>query len=707
MKTGRNILLAVSCLSFCGLGACGGNVAHYYKDFESLCEDSGGEYKGNGICKCDVDCSEGVICVKGVCANKGECKGDGYVCKISDNQSIIYQCVNESLKEIRTCDVKECKQKVDDKCAVCESGSHMCKKSDTTDENVHYMCIYGEWVESNTCINDASCNKKGRCGVCKDGTKKCDAGEIKECKDGGWIARETCISGVCLNNSICSNCAIGFVECQPGVNGENAKLVRCTDGKFVPFDECASSECDSEGTGCKDVVTCTQSYKKCEVDGIVECITGQAKTIQACGEKLRCKDDQTCENCSAEYSECLDGKYIRCINDELVEDKENSNRCETECSGNEKKCMNNRSWAECTGENWSESFPCADNQICEDGTCRECNGDECPPECKDGKCEEPPGENCTSGVVSCEGNFVINCDENGKWVKKECPLGQHCRVDELKCVDNCTDGGCPEGERCDAETNECVKNSGDECDKDKIVKRCENDGDNKVGTIFTSCNGTQETREECVDGNSCNAGLTDCGVCQNGDKKCEEQAVKECTDGNWITKECGEGKKCEDGICKKSDESACHQGNFRCDNNNLQQCLNGNWITKDKCIEKICDIYNGCMEDGTACRFDGDIYCGTWYIATCKDGSVKVIESKPGIDSGVQKSINCKLDTERYVKISFVCNPSSVSSLSMVCEKMDKKSDAGNMTYCSEYFSVEDKSNVVLTFNKQKLKCTN
>ena len=197
---------------------------------------------------------------------------------------------------------------------------------------------------------------------------------------------------------------------------------------------------------------------------------------------------------------------------------------------------------------------------------------------------------CGEGLVSCYGT-CINPKENN----------DYCGADDLcskweKCTGSltCQNGKCLGNESCDDDQMQCV-------DKDDIghMERCQN----KTWNQDVDC-----------EGNSCQEDNT-CGVCKNGDIKCEDGIKKVCEKGKWKDEPCkdsdgnalscdAEGKNC----------GACNNGDVKCENDKTYTCADGTWGEETSC-KGAGDAATSCKSDKTSC-------------GECKNGEVKCVEGK-------------------------------------------------------------------------------
>lgn len=240
---------------------------------------------------------------------------------------------------------------------------------------------------------------------------------------------------------------------------------------------------------------------------------------------------------------------------------------------------------------------CMDNEICDQGFCRN---------------KEDETKECEQGEAKCatEGNYLLECDKNNKWVEKE-NCSYKCDADNKKCIDRiCIDDDI----KCDADG--------------KTLKKCTDNDWVDVKVCGYKCD-----EKDCVE-----------KVCDENESKCndEKNAQLVCINNAWTTTPCQDGcedNKCNDHICTK-DETKCSD-----DKSSILVCGANTWAVQKGCgTNEVCDEATkdcvcapgtqtctgkeGCFDLNTDRNNCGE--CGNSSLSlsadhTCQDGKVCVV----------------------------------------------------------------------------------
>ena len=294
-----------------------------------------------------------------------------------------------------------------------------------------------------------------------------------------------------------------------------------------------------------------------------------------------------------------------------------------------------------------------------------------------------PGENCEYGALSCDGDAVVVCNEQGELtVQTDCAAQQKiCKVtnDGAQCVDKPVDGKCVEGtfkcdddglnilrcdengefvvsESCDAESEQCVKDG-----EQFVCKTKTTDPDTdpeptpECHAGETTCHGdvvwTCGDDGKWIDGTDCASAEDDNKICEirdgsalcvaectDGATKCGDSGVLTCAEGAY-----SESVACDETteICKLVDNVAqcvakddpdpeptpeCHAGETTCHGDVVRTCGDdGKWIDGTDCASaeddnKICEIRDGAAQCVAECT-DGATKCGDSGVLTCAEGA--------------------------------------------------------------------------------------
>ena len=297
------------------------------------------------------------------------------------------------------------------------------------------------------------------------------------------------------------------------------------------------------------------------------------------------------------------------------------------------------------------------------------------------KCQETK---CAAGVV---------CISNGEYCadsEKKCNYGNKglitCRIDETNVQL--------------VSIKKCMPIDGNESNKndDNYEYRLfslSGDEQDKYNTMDASgaCECLDKDEEgNCIRSVSCNQDL--CGICFNGDKKCDNidnvNGIYYCENGQWRSE-----KSCVNNYsCKGNECGDCFNGDKQCiagsgnDNAYIQVCENGKWVTKDNCDTQSCDstgkLCGLCHDKNNECVNNevtkiGQLYVcreNSWISAPCSNNNSCKLENNAGL------SIECGECVDGTKK----CENTDNGSITSMCEKgVWKRSDSENENSCDAY----------------------
>ena len=237
--------------------------------------------------------------------------------------------------------------------------------------------------------------------------------------------------------------------------------------------------------------------------------------------------------------------------------------------------------------------------------------------CTNGKCNAE----CNTGEEKCENLAHYTCND-GMWeIKEYCPLG--CDDKNKTCRNAaCTD-------------NVCIM------------------PENTVGYLYNCKDGkiSENPSMTCENEASC-SGSSTCGKCKNGEKKCVNDIVHVCNNGEFVQTE----DDCGVRICIDGD-AICN------DDNKLNKCVDGQWKNTDCSLDgAFCDAsLKQCKK--IECSFGDDAKCAgrksinecgndrQWNTTSCNNDNIcvhtdsgdKCAACKPGIklcESNMLKTCN-------------------------------------------------------------------
>ena len=240
---------------------------------------------------------------------------------------------------------------------------------------------------------------------------------------------------------------------------------------------------------------------------------------------------------------------------------------------------------------------------------------------------------CDEGKVSCYGNCVNpQTDNTYCGVDERCMGGESCTLPLT-----CQGGKCLGNDTCEDDAVRCISD-------DNTIKR-------------EQCHSNHWDFLEDCDGMSCREDKT-CGVCRDGEEKCEDGVFKKCEKGDWVETPCkdvkgnsascdADGKKC----------GVCNNGDVKCENDKTYICADGAWGEETSCKGEE-DKATSCKIDKVSCGEckNGEVKCENGVVFTCSDG-VWPEEGEACKDKDDdEKPTSCKADG----KTCGVCYSSSV-----------------------------------------------
>lgn len=261
------------------------------------------------------------------------------------------------------------------------------------------------------------------------------------------------------------------------------------------------------------------------------------------------------------------------------------------CKPQTMACLSTQVGQICNDQGEWATFQCSANQECQAGACVAAGGP------------------CSPGTTQCLGSQVAQvCAKNGQWETFVCPLGQAC-LDTV----------------CAAAAGPCT-NGSTQCLSPRVGQIC-----SQQQWITFECAGDQTCRNNaCVD--------ADPHACSPNAHECVSSRIQRIclADGTgWITSDCPDGLKCENGECV----GACTPGNKSCAAHSIvRECrTDGAGYTDQPCpSDRMCDAgtcvpdpsilcsnteysYGVCQDDRTLtrCKLDGSGYEST----PCSEGT--------------------------------------------------------------------------------------
>lgn len=564
-------------------------------------------------------------CAKEICApNSGSCDADGVTLVRCDNTGLKTQALDCS-KEDGACLNGACVG------VVCKPGERKCSGGTVIE------CSWNgtELLPVDTCSPQEHCDegsKSCELDTCSAGEAVCDGNRKTVCADDGSVPQDggtdceeddkICIGGECRE-----------ILCQSDYFCENGDVYRCADqGTTVTLhDDCNTSEyCTSGMSTCQPTV-CPPNQKYCDENEALECNTEGSGTI---GEGMSCGDDI-----------CINGECVPVV-----------------CERGTSTCRDNKIYS-CSYSGTQEflTTTCAENQYCSSGSTS------CLP------------DQCVASQTSCQGNSLVACDSEGKWIpssaepcgervcsggvcKDKICSGYHCGEDGN--VHSCTSDGlysyvydvCGANEYCIDGNSSCAAQSctpGAPMCSNNSVTSCAPNGSGPIpggvscgsdyceageckpvictpgyacnGSTLTYCPypGTQLSAvATCSASQYCDANSRGCKtkVCEPNTSYCSANTVQTCDDRGAGPINAGTpctGRSCVGGVCK---DQICIPTQVRCGEGKLQTCAQNatEWIPTD------CPNGQVCNDGNTACSAPlcapGEPYCYYSFVMTCNSG---------------------------------------------------------------------------------------
>jgi hypothetical protein len=302
-------------------------------------------------------------------------------------------------------------------------------------------------------------------------------------------------------------------------------------------------------------------------------------------------------------------------------------------------------------------------------------------------CGEEP--ECTIGQRICENNVSKTCHE-GHWRSIECanaapicdetygciPIPQTCGNEQIEGTEEC-DGAALGGKTCNDMFTGLVGNLAcHECKFDtsgcyapgcaENTKRCGENG------VETCTDGQWLQTQLCGTGERCDNAKAECVpyiACETPGVSCIENILSICAGGQLFETECTNGQVCS--VSHASCEPRiCDENARRCDGSKSQICIQNGWYDTMDCAtsEMICDNSKGvcaptCTEGETSCHADYSA------VVSCQDGIQTVTECGP--------NSRCMLENGTPKCAPYVCdegieckgaNPNSTIKMLKVCE---------------------------------------
>ena len=371
---------------------------------------------------------------------------------------------------------------------------------------------------------------------------------------------------------------------------------------------------------------------------------------------------------------CQDGALPRCIDNNVMECKNNEWVLKTPCSNVQKcdpasltckdniihVCDEGQTKCDKAGNVWIPKY-CDQNAWHEREACtaeQNCDGSK-------GKCIDP---SCTTGVT-CDGNTLVVCSDAGeKTAETNCASkGMVCSESAKDCVEPSNDNSCTIGET-------TIKiNDGEQTCYGYGINSCKN------GEIsFEECENEDEI---CRDGEKSCSKLKDCKigeiVLKSYDYGCDlNKNVVQCYDGELTEKEtCEKGQVCQkvgsDYTCKTPEADSCtfngetiENGKKKCDGTVVKICNSGTMNTEKDCASEtgksVCEdgicVAKSCNNGANP---SGSQYCNEAKdkIMLCTNGEVSEVKT---CDSGQVcqpgETPECKAETtvKKYTTIKTI-----------------------------------------------------
>lgn len=349
--------------------------------------------------------------------------------------------------------------------------------------------------------------------ICTPDTRKCstDANAVMICRGGALYEIEkactdeqTCENGACVNKA----CEDGSFRCF------NNNVQLCRNNSFTDYSICTAPQVCSEVTRkCEIPAECEGNAKKCQNGDVYICSDSHWISHQACPNGLacnsatfECEETAVCNNGDLKCSDnqlkiCQNAKWMllqECTESQFCDSTARACKART-CMDGELICAETEgrySIQKCQNNTYVQQTPCQSGEIC--------TTDSGSPKCVVNQC---------STLYKCDNNALYRCANNDLTLVKSCPAGTTCDVHSADCIVNCGNKVLDVDEECDG-----------------ILFRegltCSSKVSNSIGDL------------KCT--KDCNLDISGCSQsCTEGAAVCENNQLKKCTGGKWITTDCG------------------------------------------------------------------------------------------------------------------------------------------------------------------------
>lgn len=186
---------------------------------------------------------------------------------------------------------------------------------------------------------------------------------------------------------------------------------------------------------------------------------------------------------------------------------------------------------------------------------------------------------CSIGERICVDNVSKTCYQ-GRWRSVECTNAAPICDEKYGCI--------PIPQTCGNETIEGTE----ECDGNAL-------GGKTCHDMFSGLVGTLSCKDCKFDTSQCHA-----PGCENGTKRCSENGVETCNDGQWQqTRRCKENERCDSTKAACIPYIACDTPGVACNENILTICANGQLLETECQENQTCSVVTASCEP-TVCRQD-------------------------------------------------------------------------------------------------------